>query len=302
MCKPIPAPRRLLNGPCQPANAESVRPIPAPRNATCSQPSIAEASQNSPSSSFDLQQVLQPSAPQPECSSSSNACSAIVTVMKTVRDKPCIGYQGFSYRFAKRGKLIIMNYHCFQRLCSDFCLQYIYPYIQNFFLVSMYMYMLMYMLSFWNGFRWYSLPPPRCKSLFIICIMCLVTGADDSLYFRCTIKSCVGQIRTNEDYSNVEVRNNKHHHLPYPEAIKVRDVIHKVREEVKQPTDPIGAIYRRCTATVASDLCQRHRRQLFPRSTAACIINVIAWCRLFLKPVQQWLSLTYTDNATTFPL
>lgn len=80
-----------------------------------------------------------------------------------------------------------------------------------------------------------------------------MVGVDGSLYFRCTIKTCLGRIRTDVDYREVEIRNDNHHHLPCPESIKVRDVTQKMRKEAEDSTDPICAIYRRCTATLAND-------------------------------------------------
>ena len=81
----------------------------------------------------------------------------------------------------------------------------------------------------------------------------LVSGVDGSLYFRCPVKSCVGRIRTDANCRDVEIRNGQHNHLPCPEAVKVRNVTQKMREEAKSSTESIGAIYRRCTATLASD-------------------------------------------------
>jgi hypothetical protein len=33
-------------------------------------------------------------------------------------------------------------------------------------------------------------------------------GVDGSMYFRCTIKTCLGRIRTDADYRGIEIRNN----------------------------------------------------------------------------------------------
>lgn len=78
-------------------------------------------------------------------------------------------------------------------------------------------------------------------------------GVDESLYFRCTIKGCLGRLRTTADYAAVEIRNDKHNHPPNHEVIKVREVVHSMREKAKESTDAICTIYRRCTATLATD-------------------------------------------------
>ena len=78
-------------------------------------------------------------------------------------------------------------------------------------------------------------------------------GKDGSLYFRCTIKGCIGRIKTDDVYANVEIRNANHHHPSCPEAVTVRQTKNKMRVKAKESTDSIPSIYRECTAALATD-------------------------------------------------
>ena len=117
--RPIPVPRSTLNGrlqaaQTQSASAQTARPIPAPRrlapsttttfesSMTASNQSMASIAGSSPGLTVDESSRATIDSDNTVASTSSNDD---VIVMKTSKDKPCIGYRGYVYRFSKEGKI-----------------------------------------------------------------------------------------------------------------------------------------------------------------------------------------------------
>ena len=70
--------------------------------------------------------------------------------------------------------------------------------------------------------------------------------------FRCMQKNCPGRLKTDEEYSNVEMINGNHSHAPNPEEIIVRKITHKMREESACTTDSINKIYKKYQTQLAA--------------------------------------------------
>jgi len=77
-------------------------------------------------------------------------------------------------------------------------------------------------------------------------------GANSDIFLRCIVKGCVGRIKSNQDHTQIEVRNSKHNHPPSPDDIVVCEVTCHMRERASTLTETVPAIYRECTAKLAN--------------------------------------------------
>jgi len=78
-------------------------------------------------------------------------------------------------------------------------------------------------------------------------------AVDGRLIFRCVTKTCAGRISTNIDYADAQEINSKHTHQPNGEKLKIREVKEAMKERAANTTDTIPHIYKKCTASLASN-------------------------------------------------